>query len=106
VEASGWGCRLSVDDPCDEPAYIGIRAHTLTLADENQQENVLSCWPIFTSETPHRVEVYLRTEKSAAENRNYDIQWELSKEDWSRLKTVPLPWKIYLNPDKIFCMKR
>jgi len=41
-------------------AYVGIRAHHLTLSNDPNQENTFPCWVVQTSETPHRMTLYLK----------------------------------------------
>lgn len=104
VEAVDWGCTLCVGNFADNIEYIGIRDHFISCAENNMQKNISCCWPVFTSETPFRVTVYLSLGKPQSETRNYHLQWEMSKEEWTHIKDKPLPWYIYLDPDKLFCL--
>jgi molybdate transport system ATP-binding protein len=100
--ADDWGIGLSVKEPLKEGlGYVGIRANYIRAASEADAENVFDCWPVFTSETPFRVTVYLSVGKERANGKDYHLQWEVSKDKWFELKERPVPWRICLNPSRL-----
>lgn len=103
LEATDWGCTMKVDNIPDNVSYVGFRAHDITLAGGGEQYNIYNCWPSFTSETPFKVIIYLCVNKPASETGKYDVQWEISKEDWQGLRDMALPWKIHISSKKLFC---
>ncbi len=109
--AAAWGIELEAAQPLKTSLrYVGIRAHyikwdrdirDLSEDDEKAGKNVFECRPGFISEAPFRVTVYLTLEGKPAGEGEYHLQWEISKEKWLELKEQPLPWKIYLEPEKL-----
>jgi molybdate transport system permease protein len=112
VEAIDWGCTLQVIEPIPEDlAYLGIRAHHLHFTElENNQssnsENTFPCWLVHTSETPHRMTLYLKLHSPPDKANDYHLQAELFKETWAKLKDKPYPWHIRLNSLNLFLMNK
>lgn len=107
VEALDWNCNLHIVDPApDSPAYVGIRAHQLTFSNAPSLENTFPCWLAWTSETPHRITLYLKLHNSPVNTEDYHLQAEVFKEKWDRLKDSPQPWQIRLDPLRLFLMER
>lgn len=105
IEAEEWGCKLETNEDVHNISHVGIRAHYITMADEKMDKNIFSCLPVYTSETPFRMTVYLSIEKPALGMKDYHVQWEISKEKWEEVKNKPLPWKMQLKPDKLILMR-
>jgi ABC-type sulfate/molybdate transport systems ATPase subunit len=103
LEAADWGCVLNVDSIPHNVTHVGIRAHYITLSDDREQNNTYNSWPVFTRETLFEVTIYLSIGNPPSETQNYNMQWKVSKEDWYRLKEMPLPWRIHINSNKLFC---
>lgn len=100
--ADDWGIKLVTGEMLSKNIdMVGIRAHYVKEASKINSENVFPCWPGFVSEGPFRVTVYLCIGQEKANSEDYHLQWEVSKEKWLDLKDTPLPWKIYLDPDKL-----
>lgn len=63
--------------------------------DHHREDNCLPCWPVFTSETQHRVTVYLhlgdRPPGATGPHAPYHLQAELPKEVWLQMKLEQLP---------------
>ena len=107
LHAADWGIRLKVKKPLQAGLkYVGIRAHYIRQAAEDDEENVFVCWPGFISEAPFRVTVYLSVGSKPASSEAYHLQWEISKEEWLVLKEQPLPWSICLSPEKLMPFDR
>lgn len=103
--AADWGVTLSIKETLKENIeHVGIRAHYIKPALENDNENVFTCWPSFISEAPFRVTIYLTIGKEAKNNEDFHLQWEVSKGKWLELKEQPLPWKIHLNPVRLITL--
>jgi molybdate transport system permease protein len=106
VEAIDWGCNLRVIEPIlDRLSHVGIRAHQLTFTDKPNQENTLECWLVQTSETPHRMTLYLKLHHPPANPSDYHLQAEVFKEKWATLKDRPFPWHIRLEPLRLILME-
>ena len=110
VEAIDWGCTLKVIEPIpDSLAYIGIRAHHFHFEElENNKisdtQNAFPCWLVQTSETPHRMTLYLKLHSAPTKANDYHLQAELFKETWAKLKDKPYPWHIRLDSFNLFLM--
>ncbi len=105
VQAIDWGCRLKVIEPIPESlAYVGIRAHQLTFPTTSNGENIFPCWLVQTSETQHRMTLYLKLNSPAHSLQDYHLQAEVFKEKWATLKDRPFPWFIQLDSLRLFLM--
>jgi molybdate transport system permease protein len=106
VEAIDWGCTLRVIEPVSELfSHVGIRAHQLTFTNNPNQENAFPCWVARTSETPHRMTLYLKLNVSPTNPQDYHLQAEVFKEKWVILKGQSFPWYICLDPLRLMLMK-
>ncbi|MBV8882424.1 MAG: sulfate/molybdate ABC transporter ATP-binding protein [Chroococcidiopsidaceae cyanobacterium CP_BM_RX_35] len=105
IEALDWGITLRVIEPIPHPlVYVGIRAHQLTFPNHPNQANTFLCWLVETSETPHRITLYLKLLHPPTNSQDYHLQAEVFKEKWAGLKDQPRPWHICLNPLRLILM--
>ncbi len=105
VRAIDWDCTLQVTETTSsQTQHIGIRAHQLIFRDI-PKENTFPCWVVQTSETPHRMTVYLKLHKPPTQLNDYHLQAEVFKEKWAVLKDRPFPWLVYLDPMRLFLME-
>jgi molybdate transport system ATP-binding protein len=101
LEAMQWGCKLKFNSELPDITHVGIRAHHISISDETAEENVFPCWPSYISETPFRIMVYLMIGKKPSGAKEYQIQWEISRENWDEMKNKPVPWKLCLKPENL-----
>lgn len=104
VRAIDWDCTLHVTEAISNPLHIGIRAHQLIFSD-TPTVNTFPCWVVQTSETPHRITIYLKLHNSPTQLNDYHLQAEVFKEKWAVLKDRPFPWLVYLDPVRLFLME-
>ena len=104
VRAIDWDCTLHVTEAISDPLHIGIRAHQLIFTD-TPTVNTFPCWVVQTSETPHRMTIYLKLHNSPTQLNDYHLQAEVFKEKWAVLKDRPFPWFVYLDPVRLFLME-
>ncbi|BAB74132.1 molybdate ABC transporter permease subunit [Anabaena sp. FACHB-709] len=105
VEAIDWGCHLKVIAPIpNELSHIGIRAHQITFTNDPNQENTFPCWLVRTSETPHRITLFLKLHSPANSPQDYHLQAEVFKEKWLTIKEKPFPWYVHLDPLRLILM--
>ncbi len=105
VEVLDWGCTLQVAEPIPtQLAYVGIRAHHLIFASEDKPENCFRAWLVQTSETPHRMTVYLKLHSPPTNSKDYHLQAEVYKEKWVLIKDIAFPWRIYLDPLRLLLL--
>jgi len=108
VQALDWGCTLHIIEPIpNQLLYIGIRAHQLIfIAKSDRQTNTFPCWVVQTSETPHRMTIYLKLHQPPTHQNDYHLQAEVFKEKWASLKHRPFPWHVYLDPMRLIMMNK
>jgi molybdate ABC transporter permease protein len=111
VDAVDWQCRLTCLEPMPATlAQVGIRAHQLVFvepfsATQSYPENTFPCWLSATSETPHRMTLYLKLHSAPNSANDYHVQAEVFKERWNSLKEWPLPWVVYLDPMRLVLLE-
>jgi molybdate transport system permease protein len=105
VEAIDWGCSLKVIEQIPhELSHIGIRAHQISFTNDPNQENTFPCWLVRTSETPHRMTLFLKLHSPANNPQDYHLQAEVFKEKWLTMKEQPFPWYVTLDPLRLILM--
>ncbi len=110
ILAIDWNIRLRV-----EPFFghfnnvginnVGIRAHQIRFVDDRSAENTFPCWLASTSETPHRMTVFLKFTPNPAHPQDYQIQAEVFKEKWEVLQQKPFPWYVQLEARRLMLLK-
>ncbi len=110
LHAIDWNCSLQVLEAIpNQLAFVGIRAHQIQFLEsgdfDNLQPNVFSCWLASTSETPHRMTLYLKINAPATHELDYELQAEVFKEKWIGLKARSLPWRVKLDPLKLMLLE-
>jgi ABC-type sulfate/molybdate transport systems ATPase subunit len=105
VEAIDWGCTLRVMELIPHLSHIGIRAHQISFTNDSNQENTFKCWLARTSETPHRMTLYLKLHNQPQDVTDYHLQAEVFKEKWLFLQNQAQPWHINLAPARLMLMQ-
>lgn len=106
VEAVDWGCTLQVIEPIpDKLSHIAIRAHHISVGDNRFSENTFPCYLVRTSETPHRMTLFLKLNSPSHNANDYHLQVEVLKEKWATLKDEPLPWYVHLDPLRLILLE-
>ncbi|MCC5668561.1 molybdate ABC transporter permease subunit [Nostoc sp. CHAB 5784] len=106
VEAIDWGCTLKVIEPVkSELSHIGIRAHQFIFTNDSSQENTFPCWVVGTSETPHRMTLFLKLHSAGKNSQDYHLQAEVFKEKWATMKDQAFPWYVRLDPLRLILME-
>jgi molybdate transport system permease protein len=105
IMALDWGCSLQVITPCSTPTHVGIRAHQLKFFFDSKsiesEPNTFPCWLSATSETPHRMTLYIKLHQPPEHPEDYHLQAEVFKERWLEIKDHSMPWLIQLDPSRI-----
>jgi molybdate transport system permease protein len=106
VVAQDWGCSLQVATPSASFSQVGIRAHQLKFFFEPKSVdfNTFTCWLVGTSETPHRITLYLKLHQPPEHSADYHLQAEVFKERWQEIKNHPMPWLVQLDPSRIMLL--
>ncbi|MCY7274701.1 MAG: molybdate ABC transporter permease subunit, partial [Phormidesmis sp. CAN_BIN44] len=86
IMAIEWGIRLAISESLPPSlAYVGIRAHQIMFVDSTSnygEPNLFPCWLVKTSETPHRMTVFLKFNEPPTHAHDYHLQAEVFKETW------------------------
>lgn len=107
IRALNWNCILQVIEPLpDSLTSVGIRAHDITFTNNPDGRNTFPCWLVQTSETPHRMTLFVKLHTPPADLQDYHLQAEVFKEKWALLKEYPVPWYLSLDPLRLFLMRQ
>ncbi|MGA7937418.1 MAG: molybdate ABC transporter permease subunit [Kovacikia sp.] len=105
VAATDWGVTLQVLEAIpDRLTDIGIRAHQIRITTNPDDDNTYPCWLAATSETPHRMTLFLKFNAAPADSQDYHVQAEIFKERWHSIKDQPFPWNLRLDPARLMLM--
>ncbi|MBW4659052.1 MAG: molybdate ABC transporter permease subunit [Drouetiella hepatica Uher 2000/2452] len=109
VQAIDWNCILTCTHLIPpQLVQVGIRAHQIVFLselDEPIPDNAFSCWLAATSETPHRITLFLKLHCPPTSPNDYHLQAEVFKEKWQVLKNQPFPWNIRLDPQRLILLE-
>lgn len=106
VLAVDWQIRLRVSESLsDRTSHVGMRAHQIQFTEQFKPENTFMCWLVATSETPHRMTVFLKFNHPPEHEQDYHVQAEVFKERWESLKQQPLPWAVYIDPMRLIVLE-
>lgn len=107
VTAIDWGITLQVLEAIPANlSQIGIRAHQISVMPSSDpgQNNTFPCWLAATSETPHRMTLFLKFNAAPTSSQDYHVQAEIFKEKWQTIKDYPFPWFVRLDPLRLMLM--
>ncbi|XHX78683.1 MAG: molybdate ABC transporter permease subunit [Stenomitos frigidus ULC029] len=105
VAAIDWGITLQVLEAIpDRLSDVGIRAHQIRITTNPHHDNTYPCWLAATSETPHRMTLFLKFNAPSANPQDYHVQAEVLKEKWHTIKDQPFPWFVRLDADRLMLM--
>lgn len=107
IEAIDWGVTLqTVEAIPNGLANVGIRAHQISIVPNPNpaKKNVFPCWLTSTSETPHRMTLFLKLNAAPTNLQDYHVQAEVFKEKWQAIKDHPLPWYVQFDPLSLILM--
>lgn len=106
-EAINWGIRLKTNKLMREkPKFIGIDSGSIRLARKSDQFNIFEGWLCSKSEAPNKVSIYLSIGNAPKDSDDFQLQWEMTKEEWNIMSVQPQPWKICIEPDKILMLEK
>jgi molybdate transport system permease protein len=106
IEAIDWGCSLEVREKIPAKlSHVGIRAHHLIFTKDPQQVNTFPCYLVRTSETPHRMTVFLKLHSVGNHTHDYHLQGEIYKEKWVNIQDQSFPWYVQLEPLQLLLME-
>ncbi|MFL0245812.1 sulfate/molybdate ABC transporter ATP-binding protein [Candidatus Clostridium stratigraminis] len=101
IAALDWGLKIKVPNHINESiTHIGIKENLIQFYNGENYNNFYS-WPLYTSETPFSVLVYLSFDEKVSENSDYHLVWEVPIDKWENIRSMSKPWKIHLDESKI-----
>jgi molybdate ABC transporter permease protein len=109
IEAIDWGVKLQVTRAIPSGfTDVGIRAHQIRIMSQSHPHlnNEFPCWLTATSETPHRMTLFLKLNTQPQDRQDYHLQAEVFKEKWRSLQDQPFPWYVQLDPQSLILMVR
>lgn len=107
IEAIDWGVTLQVVEAIPKDlADVGIRAHQISIMPNpnSSLNNTFPCWLTATSETPHRMTLFLKLNATPENPDDYHLQAEIFKEKWEAIKNHPFPWSVRFDPLRLILM--
>ncbi|MBE7381102.1 MAG: sulfate/molybdate ABC transporter ATP-binding protein [Leptolyngbya sp. SIO1E4] len=105
IEALDWGCRLEVSTPMpSDTGYVGLRAHHVKYPREPRASNTFPGWLAMSTETQHRVTLYIKLHGEPTSPQDYHLQAEIYRDKWESLKRRPFPWQVRLAPHSLITM--
>lgn len=107
IEAVDWGVTLQVLEAIpDDLADVGIRAHQIGVMPnpDPNLNNTFECWLASTSETPHRMTLFLKLKATPTSSQDYHVQAEIFKDKWQAIKDCPFPWYVRFAPLRLILM--
>jgi molybdate transport system permease protein len=103
IKALDWDCNLLVDQKIPPNlSHVGIRSQYITFTDSPGSVNNFPCSVIKTIENPDNINLYLRLEESKSKDTVNDLQCEIPKEYWEKLKKNIKHLRVYLDPRYLF----
>jgi molybdate transport system permease protein len=73
---------------------------------EKSPLNTFPCWLVQSSETPHRITLYIKLNSPPNHYHDYHFQVELFRESWQLLKDLTFPWHLRLDPQRLFLVEK
>lgn len=107
IAAIDWGVTLQVVEAIpDDLVDVGIRAHQISIMPnpDSSLNNTFPCWLASTSETPHRMTLFLKLNAAPQDSQDYHVQAEIFKEKWQAIKNHPLPWYVRFESLRLILM--
>ncbi|MEB3247995.1 MAG: molybdate ABC transporter permease subunit [Merismopediaceae bacterium] len=92
--------------PSENARLLESTASPFSQTLEHPSLNYFPCWLVQSSETPHRVTLYLKMNSPPDHYQDYHLQMELFKENWQLLKQFPFPWHLRLDPNRLFVLEK
>ena len=82
-----------------------IQVLTAAAAEAHLPPNTFTCWLTTTSETPHRMTLFLKLNTLPLSKQDYHLQAEVFKDKWAVLKSLPQPWAVHLDPKRLLLLQ-
>ena len=105
ITAADWNCQLAVaSSVLPDTHWVGIRAHHIQFSTTPDAVNTFPGWVAMTSETQHRITLYIKLHHQPISAQDYHLQAEVYREKWEGLKFSNLPLYVRLDPAYLMLM--
>jgi ABC-type sulfate/molybdate transport systems ATPase subunit len=105
LEAEEWGCKLKINrSDLSTITHVGIRAHYIQI-NGTQTDNTFEGWPAYVGDNPFTKIIYLKLNNPPLGNWDHTLQCEVSLETWEQLSSIPTPWKVNLDIEKLLLLR-
>lgn len=106
VAVEAWGCDLQTPTSItSEITHVGYRSHQFTLQGPEDAANTFLCWLVSTSEAPHEMTLYLKIGRMQNPGDTHQLQADIPKTDWHRLRNQPQPWRLTFEAERILLLR-
>lgn len=107
VQVPDWGIEVKTDSKIGgEKGFAGIRANHIGLAEDGSLENCFPVWIAAESAGPFRTSLYLKIGSPPRSPDDYHLQWEISREQRGGILALPEPFRVWLDPQRVFFVPR
>lgn len=107
LQIKDWGIGLEVDKTIEtEEGFLGIRANNISLAGQANKVNNFPVWIADESEGPFRTTLYLKIGSPPSQLDDFHLQWEMSRGERNKIRKLPMPLEIHIDPKNAFFMTR
>jgi len=103
AELPDWGITVTTGIGIESNnGFAGIRANHIMLANDSSTENCFPVWIADESQSPFRTTLYLKIGSAANHPDDYNIQWEISRDQRETIRSLAQPFHIYFDPKHVF----
>jgi molybdate transport system permease protein len=103
IRAMDWGCDLFVNQNIPSNlSHVGIRSHHIVFVNSPGPVNNFFCSVVEAVENPDNINLYLSLKESKNEDIFNNLQCEVSKENWEKLRKNTKNLRVFLDPSYLF----
>ncbi len=105
LNAIDWGMELNSSKPVPENlTHVGIRAHSLKLADDKPSPNTMECKVDKVIENPFSYIILLKNISCGQKPTAAKLRWEVDKKVWSELDRKNTPVRLVFDPGNLLLL--
>lgn len=87
IETSDWRCKINIQEKDNKKfKYVAIRDKFIDVGGDFNEENVFRGWVVDTLVSPNTITLFISFKEPQINSISYDIQWEMEKERWDKIK--------------------
>ncbi len=105
LNAIDWGIVLNSSKPVPENlTHVGIRAHSLKLADNNSSPNTMECKVDKVIENPFSYIILLKNLRCGQKPTEAKLRWEVEKRLWEEISSRNTVINLEMNPESLLLL--